>query len=388
MKFIKDDGLMQKVDGTGESRRRIASDRRRIGMALVLAAAMIGVPTALTAISQDPVQASTSVGGNDYPWGNYDGPGSDPATWTWYNPSGTSDLSPLGFGFRNCTDYAAYEINEQMGGNTTNDIKFSWSSINYKKDGNAEAWKNGAAGKWPVNATPAVGAVAWWAAAKNNDDLGHVAIVASIEYNSDGSVSSIVVDDYNGPKTGSYDSYTITPSSGWPDDFIHIADISAGSSARDWSGVPGTTAAVATSREANGALEVFLIGQNGALYTATQSGPDGSWSGYTDLGGSWPQSDAIGVGSEANGALQVFLIGENGALYTTKQTSPNGSWQSSFNSWAGTWPASDAIGVGSEANGALEVFLIGENQQLYTTMQNGPNGSWVGYYNGLGGVWG
>lgn len=159
-----------------------------------------------------PAIASTSVGGNDYPWPNAD----------------MNSLSPLKFNYRNCTDYAAYEINEQMGGNTTNNIKFSWSSINYNSDGNAYAWKDGATGKWPIDTKPAVGSVAWWAAAPNNGNFGHVAIVASVSNNG----NTIVVDEYNLAFTGVYGTRSLTNGvTDWPNYFIHIADITGSPSA-------------------------------------------------------------------------------------------------------------------------------------------------------------
>jgi surface antigen len=180
---------------------------------LVVVTMLLGVAGVVT--MKVPAMASTSVGGNDYPWPNAD----------------MNSLSPLKFYYRNCTDYAAYEINEQMGGNTTNNIKFSWSSINYNGDGNAEAWKKGATGKWPIDTRPAVGSVAWWAATSNNK-YGHVAIVASVSNNG----NTIVVDEYNLAGTGVYGTRTLTNGvTTWPNDFIHIADISLGGSG--WPGV-------------------------------------------------------------------------------------------------------------------------------------------------------
>jgi len=126
---------------------------------------LFGVAGVVTMIA--PAMASTFVGGNDFPWPNAD----------------MNSMAELKFYYCNCTDYPAYEINEQIGGNTTHNIKFSWPSINYNGDGNAEAWKNGATGKWPVDTEPAVGSIAWWAAASNNDYFGYLAIVASVTNN-------------------------------------------------------------------------------------------------------------------------------------------------------------------------------------------------------------
>jgi surface antigen len=55
--------------------------------------------------------------------------------------------------------------------------------LSFCGSGYAEAWKNGATGKWPVDTEPPVGSVAWWAAASNNDYFGYLAIVASVTNN-------------------------------------------------------------------------------------------------------------------------------------------------------------------------------------------------------------
>jgi len=191
------------------------SSAAMIALSLTSGSASAGTHTANVAAPH-----ATSVGGNDYPWPT----------------ASMNSLSPLRFYYRNCTDYAAYEINEQLGGNTTNNIQFSWSNINYKGDGNAEAWANGASGKWPVNTTPAAGAVAWWAASPSNGNLGHVAIVASVS-NSGG---TIVVDEYNYDGHGTYGSRTLTNGvTDWPNDFIHIADISSGGSSLNYQAFAG-----------------------------------------------------------------------------------------------------------------------------------------------------
>ena len=260
-----------------------------------------------------PAFASSSVGGNDYPWGSYDGPGSDPATYTWFNPSGTSSNSPLGFGYRNCTDYVAYELNEQMGGNTTNNIKFSWSKFGFANgNGNAVGWEAQTVaelGSKAVSGTPAVGAVAWWNGSWGGG-YGHVAIVANVTY-SGSSVSSIVVDDYNYLGTGNYDSYTINNgASNWPDDFLHIADI-AGTSTPS----PGTsTPQVASYVDPSGTYQVITATPHGVYETY--------WGGDAPAGGPYTAQlntlDATSVASyvDPSGVYQV-ITGTPSGVYET-----------------------------------------------------------------------
>ena len=95
-------------------------------------------------------------------------------------------LSGRGFGYRNCTDYAAWRRG------------LKWSSFGFPVGvGNAADWKTyaGTAGL-RVSGTPAVGAIAWWGT-KVGSAFGHVSIVTSI--NMDGTVET---GDYNGDNLG------------------------------------------------------------------------------------------------------------------------------------------------------------------------------------------
>jgi hypothetical protein len=89
---------------------------------------------------------------------------------------------------------------------------------------------------------------------------------------------------------------------------------------------------IAEGSNADGRIEVFLIGQNGQFYTDTQQAINGStWSGWQSFGGDWPVGDSIAEGANADGRMEVFLIGRNGQLYTDTQQVPNhgwGTWQS------------------------------------------------------------
>ena len=305
--------------------------RTRIVPVLVILALLFGATATLMTIA--PAKASTSVGGNDYPWPNAD----------------MNSFSPLKFNYRNCTDYAAYEINEQMGGNTTNNIKFSWSSINYKGDGNAEAWKNGATGKWPVDTNPVVGSVAWWAAT-NNNKYGHVAIVASVSNKG----NSIVVDEYNLLGTGLYGTRSLKKGvTDWPNKFIHVADITSGRP-------------VAISF--NGALNVFKIGGDGDVYQNYWNGT--SWNGWSSLGGNMASNPTVIVNGTT---LDIFERGQDGQIYTEYNSS------SGWSGWA-------SLG-GHQMKGnptvmfygtSMNVFALDTNNVPYEDTWTTKNG-WLGW---------
>lgn len=158
-----------------------------------------------------PVEAAASaaavqpVGGDDYPW----------------KFASMDAMSPLRFAYRNCTDYVAFKLNQQLGGNLA-DIRFDWSSINAGGNGHASAWRDGAAGKYMVDQVPLPGAVAWWGTSVAGG-YGHVALVTAVS--ADGSV--ITLHEYN---TGMDGRFQDQPrdlhrgQAGWPEAFIHVAD--------------------------------------------------------------------------------------------------------------------------------------------------------------------
>lgn len=141
--------------------------------------------------------------GDDYPW----------------KTSSVDDLSPLGFAYRNCTDYAAWRLNVALGGSASN-IKFSYALGSMQ--GNAIQWKDYTVSKYgadKVNDTPTEGAVAWW----GTGTYGHVGVVGRII-----NENTIVIEDYNKHGDGNYDAREVSRgTSNWPQKFLHIADTPA-----------------------------------------------------------------------------------------------------------------------------------------------------------------
>jgi len=54
-----------------------------------------------------------------------------------------------------------------------------------------------------------------------------------------------------------------------------------------------------------------------------QNTPNGSWSGWSNLGGSWSQDNDIAIANNANGEEEIFMVGNTDNLYNNWQTSPN-----------------------------------------------------------------
>ncbi len=115
--------------------------------------------------------------------------------WGYLQGNGTWKLnSSRGFGYRNCTDFAAFKAG------------VSWSSFGFPAGkGSAKDWKDYATrAGFVVNDTAAVGDIAWWPANSSGFGLfGHVAIVTMV--NTD---SSVDIEEYNGNGMGLYGTRT------------------------------------------------------------------------------------------------------------------------------------------------------------------------------------
>ena len=115
-------------------------------------------------------------------------------------------LDKWGFYQGQCTSWVAYRLNELNGIAFTDEyLGRHWPD--------ASGW--GAVAKElgiAVNKTPALGAVAWY-------NYGHVAYVERVN-----SPTSVVISEMNIDYANGFQLRTITPSDGWPTDFLHIAD--------------------------------------------------------------------------------------------------------------------------------------------------------------------
>jgi hypothetical protein len=306
---------------------------------------------------------AASIGTNDYPsaWQTATDCSGTYGEYSWC-VSG-SDISPLGFGYRNCTDYAAYELNEQLGGTVSNP-KFSFSAFGFNpSDGNAAGWKSAITaklGNQAANNTPAVGSVAWYNSTWGGG-FGHVAIVSGVTYNTDGSANSITVADYNYAGTGVYDSYSIASNaSNWPDGFLHIADVSGGG---------GSATPRVIPLQYGSEMDIFKRGSDNHLWKDTIQAGSNNWSGWNNsLGGTFvgdPAADQYGA------EMDVFVTNANGDLYQN-------TYQPSTASWSGwQYRASGMAGdpVSIAYNGMLYVFSRGTDGNLYVVYWNGI--SWI-----------
>lgn len=131
--------------------------------------------------------------------------------------------------------------------------------------------------------------------------------------------------------------------------------------ATGWTKVPNGTAGggPAAVAGANGAVDLFIRGTNGALYQATRSRA-GAWTAFRSLGGGMVGTPA--VAPKPGGGYIAVITAPTGYLYTRSSNSA-GVW-GAWTRLTGTAASSPTITAGFAA-GRLDLFVIGQTGGLY-----------------------
>jgi hypothetical protein len=146
----------------------------------------------------------------------------------------------------------------------------------------------------------------------------------------------------------------------------------------------GNVGAPFLARSFDGCLQVFVVGSDGALWQISQNTPSGTWSGWSSHGVP-PNSGGLtlrpAVAASADGRLEVFAVGVDGALWHIWETS-------TANVWSGWLSHGTANGVklhdlwgspvvAANSEGCLELFSIGSDNAVWHLWQIAPNGGWT-----------
>jgi hypothetical protein len=132
---------------------------------------------------------------------------------------------------------------------------------------------------------------------------------------------------------------------------------------------------------ADGRQELFVVGEDGALWQKWQTARNGGWSEW--LGRGRPASEVrltgqLTVGRNRDGRQELFGVGSDGEVWQTWQTVSNGGWSP----WQklGKPPAglrrSDRISIGRNEDGRQELFAMGADDALWHIWQVAPNVGW------------
>ncbi|MGZ5544063.1 MAG: hypothetical protein ACXWIU_05275 [Limisphaerales bacterium] len=142
----------------------------------------------------------------------------------------------------------------------------------------------------------------------------------------------------------------------------------------DWGASTNKSTVGPITMNANGALDMFGIGSDTAVWHDVQAGPNGSWNGWSTLN----QTGAVpGCAAARNldGRLEVYVVGSSGNVMRKYQTVVGGSWSS----WASIGGSGTTnLQVTSNQDGRIELFGIGTNGDVWHTWQTAANGGFVG----------
>jgi surface antigen len=187
--------------------------------------AAVSVVSAVTAVDVSSGSGSCAIpggagAGDDLPWKNG-------ATWVEVGVGNPASHSPLGMFNRECTDFALWRVNQQLG---STGAPFKVLNSTFRPDGqnlgSAVTWKDGWNAKgWPTGSTPRVGAVVWYGPGVAGADPkhGHVAVVKTV--NQDG---TYLEEGYNGnPAPEDHTYYTRNVSNDAPSAFLYLPGMEA-----------------------------------------------------------------------------------------------------------------------------------------------------------------
>lgn len=161
----------------------------------------------------------------------------------------------------------------------------------------------------------------------------------------------------------------------------HNWQVSAGGAWSGWASLGGiVTSQPVVYSNFDSRLEIFARGTDSAIWHNWQVAPNDGWSGWNSLGGILMDEPA--VASNWDGRLEIFGIGSDSAVYHNWQTTPNGGW-SGWASLGGIVTTNPA--VFQNQDGRLEIFARGTDSALWHNWQTTPGGGWSGWYS-LGGI--
>lgn len=156
---------------------------------------------------------------------------------------------------------------------------------------------------------------------------------------------------------------------------------------------PGTllTGKPAMAANADGRLELFVAGTDGNLYQIAQTAPSNGWTNWSAFGApaGVKLASSPAVKASNDGRLELFVVGDDGALYHIWQVAVNNAWSPWFSH--GNPPAglsgSPTLGVHVTSPWGVEfpppptdlrlvVFVGALDGNLYHLWQVAPNNGW------------
>jgi surface antigen len=304
-----------------------------------------GYPWANAACAWNGETSGTGYWCSDYDWGEQTCPPGDGYCTSGNKINGYYQLDQWGEGFRNCTSYVAWELNQVFG-------------INPSDWGNGKDWNTSAlAAGYHDDSSPQVGDVAQWNATPGNS-WGHVAYVYAVN---DGVAS---YDEYNYHEDGNFLNSETSSTQGSPNNWIHFGTPPPPPPIPQ---TPSSNSGVAYNPSTN-YTQAFFEGPNNSL--STEWNNTGSWNGPTTVPASGDTgttySNPTAIYNPSTNFLEVFVQGPNHSLDAYWETVGAPSWSGpSVLGGSGTTYSAPAA-IYNPSTNYVEVFAQGPNNSLDT----------------------
>jgi hypothetical protein len=187
----------------------------------------------------------------------------------------------------------------------------------------------------------------------------------AIGSNADGRQEIFAIGDDN----ALWQKWQVTPSNGWSQ-WNALGAPAKGTSLTD---------NFTIGRNRDGRQEVFAIGSDGNIWQIWQTAPNGSWSNWGKLGkptAGIRRSDRITVRSNLDRRQELFVMGEDDALWHIWQLEPNAGWSD----WESLGKPKDRDFseplAHRNADGCLEVLASGNGALWYRSQQEPNSNIW------------
>ena len=146
---------------------------------------------------------------------------------------------------------------------------------------------------------------------------------------------------------------------------------------------PATSALTAVS-SAPGRSDVFLVGSDGGVYTASRATGSGPWSDWSRVGGA---SDAVPVLSVVTdvsaelGRIDLFVVAMDGGVYTSSRIGNTSAWAdwSSVGSLPVPIPLKSTVTPVSSQAARVDLFVVANDGGIYTTSRTAGGAAWAGW---------
>jgi hypothetical protein len=118
-------------------------------------------------------------------------------------------------------------------------------------------------------------------------------------------------------------------------------------------------------------------GFGGDVWHAWQTAPNSSWTSWHPFGRPGRGATAPAIARNADGRLEVVVVGGDQALWRRCQSAPNNGWVPWENRGSVAAGTIQGPTLASNADGRLVLFLrTPNNGGLYQLTQKSPNGDW------------